>query len=321
MEKVNGEGESTMSKQTMRVRSAALASGLAGTARTAGGLGLLALLPAMLAVLAMPARAGVAPAAVSAPGISGDYLEARTADVYTGPCFANSEMDLVGKQAVMAWHVRQGAWQGVPLGGLSVVAAVRSSATLGDPFGGPLRASALIVVDQRATPVQRDALVAFARAMSGELLSTVVAVESAPIEMAVSAIAGKPGDSGEPGAAAEADAGSGRGLSPEAVAARALHPAEHPGHHHLAAGLAVAGISGEAHLKAGDWIDLATRGIGPKDHLCGNEEVFYPPLTAGRSRVTAVPAVSVAYDFRGPGLGMVWSSPGKRNAFVGRFAH
>jgi hypothetical protein len=281
-----------MNKRTMRNSSV-----------PAGALGLPALMALMALISAMPALAGpaaatavaaVAPAA--APGISGDYLEARTADVYTGPCFANSEMDLAGKQAVVAWHVRQGAWQGVPLGGLSVVAAVRSAATLGDPFGGPLHAAALIVVDQRATPQQRDALVAFAHAMSGDLLKTVVAVESVPIEMSVGAI------------------------SPEALAARALHPAEHPGHHHLAAGLAVAGISGDARLKAGAWVDLATRGIGPQDHLCGNEEVFYPPLTADRSRVTAVPAVTVAYDFRGPGLGMVWSSPGKRSAFVGRFA-
>lgn len=261
----------------------------------------LALLPLLLLILAPPAQAGPPPpsaaaASPAAPGISGDYLEARTADVYTGPCFANSEMDLAGKQAVMAWHVRQGAWQGVPLGGLSVVAAVRAAATLGDPFGGPLHAAALIVVDQQATPAQRDALVAFAHAMSGDLLSQVVAVESAPIEMNVGAI------------------------SPEALAARALHPAEHLGHHHLASGLAVAGISGDARLKAGAWVDLSTRGIGPQDHLCGNEEVFYPPLTADRSRVTAVPAVTVAYDFRGPGLGMVWSSPGKRSAFVGRFA-
>jgi hypothetical protein len=246
--------------------------------------------PAVLAALGISALAllaGVPAAAAEPPGISGDYLEARTADVYTGPCFANSEVNLVGKQAVVAWRVRQGGWQGVPLDGLAVVAAVRSAATLGDPFGGPLDAAALLVVDRRATPVQRDALVAFAHAMSGDLLSKVVAVESAPIEMAL-------------------------GGQPESP--------DHAGHHHLAAGLAVAGVSGEAHLKAGDWLDLATRGIGPQDHLCGNEELYYPPLTAGRSQVTAVPAVSVAYDFRGPGLGMVWSSPGKRNAFVGHFA-
>jgi hypothetical protein len=280
---------------------------------TAGVLVLLAAVPALFGA----ASSGSSPAgpAAAAPGISGDYLEARTADVYTGPCFANSEMDLVGKQAVVAWRVRQGAWQGVPLDGLSVVAAVRSAATLGDPFGGPLHATALIVVDRRATTLQRDALVAFAHAMAGDLLSTVVSVESAPIEMSVGA---EPVDGHGSGGSGTA---GGHPLSPEVLAARVEHPAERRGHHHLAAGLAVAGISGEAHLKAGDWLDLATRGIGPQDHLCGNEEIFYPPLTAERSRVTAVPAVTVAYDFRGPGLGMVWSSPGKRNAFVGRFAH
>src|SRR5579863_6151831 len=241
---------------------------------------------AMLAPCALFAAATLATAA-AAPAISGDYLEARTADIYTGPCFANSEIDLVGKQAVLAWRVREGAWHGVQLDGLAVVAAV----TLGDPAGGPLHATALLVVDQRATPVQRDALVAFARAMAGDMLSTVVAVKSAPIEMALG--------------------------NPSPVAA----PAGLSGHHHLPAGNPeAAGISGDAHLKAGDWIDLATRGIGAQDHLCGNEEVYYPPLTAESSRVTAVPAVTVAYDFRGPGLGMVWSSPGKRSAFVGHFA-
>lgn len=281
---------------------------------------LVAAIPAIPAIAAetVPGPSSASPAS-PAPGISGDYLEARTADVYTGPCFANSEMDLVGKQAVMAWRVRQGAWEGVPLGGLSVVAAVRSAATLGDPFGGPANASALIVVDQRATPVQRDALVAFAHAMAGDLLATVVAVESAPIELAVGA-AGGPVAVGGPAVAVERPAGAEHSAGVEhSAGAEQPAGAERADHHHLPAGVAVAGISGEAHLAAGSWIELATRGIGPRDHLCGNEEVFYPPLTAGSSRVTAVPAVSVAYDFRGPGLGMVWSSPGKRNAFVGRF--
>jgi hypothetical protein len=266
----------------------------------------LAALPAPAPAWAAAPPAGLLPAPALAPtpltpaagaaaaaGISGDYLEARTADVFTGPCFANSEMSLVGKQAVIAWRVRQGAWQGVPLAGLSVVAAVRAAATLGDPFGGPLDARALVVVDQRATAVQREALVALARALGGELLSSIVGVESAPIELA---------------------------LAPVAVGPAVADSSQHQHQHHLAAGLAVSGISGEAHLRAGDWIALDTRAIGSQDHLCGNEEVFYPPLTGGRSRVAAVPAVTVAYDFRGPGLGMVWSSPGKRSAFVGSFA-
>ena len=39
--------------------------------------------------------------------IVGDYIEARTSDVYVGPCFANSEMNLTGQEAVLAWRVRE----------------------------------------------------------------------------------------------------------------------------------------------------------------------------------------------------------------------
>ena len=46
-------------------------------------------------------------APVQAAGISGDYLESRTCDVWTGPCFANAEMNLGGKQAVLAWKVNE----------------------------------------------------------------------------------------------------------------------------------------------------------------------------------------------------------------------
>src|SRR5436309_668857 len=34
----------------------------------------------------------------STPTISGDYLEVRSCDVYTGPCFANAEMNLCGNE-------------------------------------------------------------------------------------------------------------------------------------------------------------------------------------------------------------------------------
>ena len=37
--------------------------------------------------------------------ISGEYLEARSCDVWTGPCFANGEIGLSGKEAVLAWKV------------------------------------------------------------------------------------------------------------------------------------------------------------------------------------------------------------------------
>ena len=57
--------------------------------------------------------------------IRGDYVEARNADVYTGPCFSNAEVFITGNRAVMAWKVTEGTYQGQDLQGLSVAAAVR----------------------------------------------------------------------------------------------------------------------------------------------------------------------------------------------------
>ncbi len=127
----------------------------------------------------------VIPTAARATEIQGDYLETRSADVWTGPCFANSETGLVGREAIMAWRVKSGAWKGVSLDGLSVVGVVRASATLGDPFDEPYPAKAVVIVDEKATTTQRAALVAFARAMGGPLLDSVVRTEVAPIALSV----------------------------------------------------------------------------------------------------------------------------------------
>src|SRR5256884_7003252 len=40
---------------------------------------------------------------------------------------------------------------------------------------------------------------------------------------------------------------------------------------------------GAAMLRAGRFATVQTRSIGDKDHLCGNEETYYPPLTQLRS--------------------------------------
>ena len=117
--------------------------------------------------------------------VKGDYMEARSADVYTGPCFANSEVGLTGHEAILAWKVQQGDWNGVDLSGLSVVAVVRANATLGDPYHTPYPARSVLIVDSRATTAQRTALAAFAASQAGSLLDHVVRVESAPIQMTV----------------------------------------------------------------------------------------------------------------------------------------
>ena len=143
-------------------------------------------LAAAALVFSLPAAAGTATDANSSK-ISGDYAEFRTADVYTGPCFANGEVGLTGKEAVLAWHVTAGEWEGTRLEGLSVIAVVRASATLGNPYSNPLPARAVMVVDSRATAEQRAALVHFAQSQAGPLLSNVIAVESSPIRFEMGA--------------------------------------------------------------------------------------------------------------------------------------
>jgi hypothetical protein len=124
-------------------------------------------------------------AAAPAAAISGHYLEARTADVYTGPCFANSEVNLAGREAILAWRVADGGWNGMDLAGLSVVAVIAAEATLGDAAGGELSPRALVLVDERADRGQRAALVDLARELGGELLGEVRAIRPAPIELEV----------------------------------------------------------------------------------------------------------------------------------------
>ncbi len=195
--------------------------------------------------------------------IHGDYVETRSADVYTGQCFANGEVNLVGREAILAWHVQSGTWQGISLDGLTVAAAVHAQATLGDPYANPYPAQNVIIVDDQANPQQRLALVAFAQQMGGELLRHTQQVIAAPVELAVN-----------------------------------------PLHH------------GVAFLRAGQFATVSTRPMNDRDHICGNEVTFYPPLT----RLThSMPAVALTDSYRGPGLQVDWESHGRRSAFVGTF--
>jgi hypothetical protein len=202
----------------------------------------------------------------NAQGISGDYIETRSADVWTGPCVANGEVNLVGDQAILAWRVNKGEWNGVSLDGLSVVAAVKANATLGDQYNDPYPAKAVMIVDQRACPEQQKALVEFAQAMGGELLKNVVRVEIAPIKVEVTG--------------------------------------EH-GHY------------SKTVVQAGRFAGIETRSIGKKDHMCGNEDVYYQPLAA---MTHSMPAVAELDQYKGSDLGVSWTIHGKRSAFVGTFA-
>lgn len=117
--------------------------------------------------------------------VRGEYIEARTADVYTGPCFANSEVGLAGDLAVMGWRIDQGSFDGVSVDGLSVMGVIHASGTLGDVTATVFPVKSVLIIDERANAEQRLALRKFAQKMGGDLLADVVRVEFQPIEFSM----------------------------------------------------------------------------------------------------------------------------------------
>ena len=117
--------------------------------------------------------------------LRGTYVEARTADVFVGPCFANSEVENSGNLAVMGWKISEGSWDGVKLDGLGVVGVVKASATLGDVHNTAYPVKSVLIVDEKASPEQRLALASFAKRMSKDLLSDVVTVMYRPISLTI----------------------------------------------------------------------------------------------------------------------------------------
>ena len=63
-------------------------------------------LAASLVLLAAPAFAG---------SVRGEYVEARTAEVFAGGCVMSSQAETMGKTAVLAWHVTRGVYDGQTL--------------------------------------------------------------------------------------------------------------------------------------------------------------------------------------------------------------
>jgi hypothetical protein len=140
----------------------------------------------LLSALAIVALAAPAMAADS---ITGTYMESRSCQIYTGPCFANAETGNAGKEAVLAWNIETGKRGNVDLKGLSVVVVVRGD----DMFGHhgitePKHVKSAIIVDERATAEQRAALISFVKDRCGKSAQDVVRVDAAPIQMSLDSV-------------------------------------------------------------------------------------------------------------------------------------
>ena len=204
-------------------------------------------------------------AGLPARSVNGNYIEARTADVYTGPCFANGEVEQVGQEAVFGWKINNGSWQGVDVSGLAVVAAVRAQHTIGIQSEPVNPAKAVLILDNRANAEQRLALQSFAKNMAGDLLKDVVKVDYAPISFTV--------ENGN------------------------IH-------------------GGAVKLTAGTLAEIQTRAMNATDHICGNEEAWYAPIS---KMDHAMPAYALENSYTGDGLGATWHNRLKRSSFVGTF--
>lgn len=202
---------------------------------------------------------------LTAAEISGHYLEARTCQVYTGPCFANGEVGLAGREAVMAWSISEGQFANADLSGLKVVMSLQATDTLG--HGGladSKKLRSVIFVDDRATEEQKAALVEFVKTNALHSRHEIVRVASAPIEMSLDEI-------------------------------RLI-----------------------GRLSVGDDVKLLTRRAGLKDCICSNETAFYPPL----ARVDHfAPGVTTVGEFSSRGLGVRWSIPESRSAYMATFTY
>jgi hypothetical protein len=133
--------------------------------------------------LVMTAVPAVLSASGPATSISGDYVEARTAEVFAGGCIQGSEGEAAGREAILAWRVGHGQVNGVSLDGLSIVAVVAGDVNLSThEIGGvaPRKIRAALRIDDRATAAQRDALVTLAKTLS-PVIQDVVDVKAVPV--------------------------------------------------------------------------------------------------------------------------------------------
>jgi len=116
--------------------------------------------------------------------VTGQYLEDRSSRVYGCPCEWSSEYASYGREAVLAWKIESGEYEGESLAGLRLAAVLAGEFTLSDSTS-PRRST--LFVDAYAPLAQRRAGVAWLRSQYDEILGHVLGVHEAPIEFKLDA--------------------------------------------------------------------------------------------------------------------------------------
>jgi len=110
--------------------------------------------------------------------VRGDYVEVRTASVFAGACHYNGEVVTAGRDAMMAWNVTSGKWQGVDLSGVRAVAIVSSYANLSEENAAR---QSEVIIDSAASSTQSDAMLNALKEKYAASLGKIVEVRHATI--------------------------------------------------------------------------------------------------------------------------------------------
>jgi hypothetical protein len=111
--------------------------------------------------------------------VTGDYVEVRTASVFAGACHFNGEVTTTGREAMMAWKVTSGKWNGVDLTGVRAIAVVSADDNLSNAQAG--RRSE-VIMDKSASHDQAVAMLDAIKSRYADALGRIISVRSAPID-------------------------------------------------------------------------------------------------------------------------------------------
>jgi hypothetical protein len=109
--------------------------------------------------------------------IRGEYVEVRTASVFAGACHYNGELTTAGRDALMAWNVKSGHWQGTDLAGVHAVAIVSADANLAE--NSDRRSE--IIIGENASDAQSLAMVEALKSRYMTSFGKIISVRRGPL--------------------------------------------------------------------------------------------------------------------------------------------
>lgn len=110
--------------------------------------------------------------------VKGDYVEVRTASVFAGACHYNGELTTSGRDALIAWNVKSGKWQGVELAGVRAIAIVSATENLADSNASR---ESEIIIGEDSSDAQSRAILNALRNRYATTLGKIISVRRGPL--------------------------------------------------------------------------------------------------------------------------------------------